>query len=275
MSNPQLSPRPNGVNMTVSDNQVVIVGAGPVGLMAAHRLSEFGVPCTVLEAEADIADELRASTIHPPTLDMLEDYGLAQPLIDQGRICPTWQIRVHETHERVEFDLAILAKETRHPFRLQCEQVRLSRLLLERLRRAGDVQLMFGARVERIEQTDDGVVAHATKDGEAVTVAGRLLIGADGARSIVRSQMAMPFEGRTYPETTILATTKFPFEDHLPGLAHVNYVWTQSGHLQPAAPAAPVAVQPLSGRGREHRGRADPRKHRAQDAADCAAGGRP
>lgn len=215
--------------MATAENQVVIVGAGPVGLTAAYRLSELGVPCVVLEADDDVADELRASTFHPPTLDMLDQYGLAQPLIDQGRICPSWQIRVHETHERLEFDLSVLKDVTNHPYRLQCEQVRLSRLLVERLQRAANVTLIFGARVERIAQDDDGVTVHAVQGARALTVTGRLLIGADGARSVVRGQLEMSFQGRTYPETTILATTAFRFEDHLPGLAHVNYVWTQQG----------------------------------------------
>jgi 3-(3-hydroxy-phenyl)propionate hydroxylase len=58
---------------------------------------------------------------------------------------------------------------------------------------------------------------------------GRILIGADGARSIVRRAMDLGFEGKTYPETTILATTPFRFEDHLPGLSNVNYVWREGG----------------------------------------------
>ncbi len=215
--------------MATAENQVVIVGAGPVGLTAAYRLSELGVPCVVLEADDDIADELRASTFHPPTLDMLDQYGLAAPLVAQGRICPTWQIRVHETHERLEFDLSLLKDATNHPYRLQCKQVRLSRLLMERLARAPDVTLLFGTRVERVEQDDDGVTVRAVQGDKAITVTGRLLIGADGARSVVRGELDMSFQGRTYPETTILATTKFPFEDHLPGLAHVNYVWTRQG----------------------------------------------
>src|SRR5690606_41470896 len=70
-------------NMQQWDAQVVIVGAGPVGLSAALRLEAFGISAIVLEAETELPEDLRASTFHPPTLDMLAQYGLAEPLIAQ------------------------------------------------------------------------------------------------------------------------------------------------------------------------------------------------
>lgn len=211
------------------DTQVIIVGAGPVGLTAALRLNAFGISCVVLEAETALPDDLRASTFHPPTLDMLGEYGLDRPLIDQGLICPDWQIRHHETHDRAVFDLSLLKDETRHPYRLQCEQFRLSRLLADTLKGAGHVDILMGARVDSVTQTDDAVTVQATRDGQPLTVTGRWLIGADGSRSKVREQIGLTLEGLTYPETTILAITDFPFEERLPGLSNVNYVWTDSG----------------------------------------------
>src|SRR5690606_29823845 len=62
-------------------------------------------------------------------------------------------------------------------------------------------------------------------------VRGRLLVGADGARSIVRKQIASAFDGQTYPETTLLVTTRFPFEEHLEGLSNVSYCWTEGGNF--------------------------------------------
>ena len=55
---------------------VVIVGAGPVCLVAALRLQSFGVPVIILERNAQVQNDLRASTFHPPTLEMLDDFGL-------------------------------------------------------------------------------------------------------------------------------------------------------------------------------------------------------
>jgi 2-polyprenyl-6-methoxyphenol hydroxylase-like FAD-dependent oxidoreductase len=209
--------------------RVLIVGAGPVGLATALRLDAFGVPCTIIEAEPAVKRDLRASTFHPPTLDFLDEYGLAAPLIALGRKCPTWQVRMHETHERAEFDLAVLRNDTRHPYRLQCEQFRLSELLVERLRTSAYVRFEWSARVTGLRQTPDHVYVEAVRNSELLEFAGRLLVGADGASSFVRESLGVEFAGATYPETTILATTPFPFHEHLPALSNVNYVWSREG----------------------------------------------
>ena len=200
----------------------VIIGAGPVGLVAALRLARMGHAVTVLEAEPDISEELRASTFHPPTLDMLETLGLAAPLVAQGLETPTWQIRLHETGEKAEFDLGVLKDDTAFPFRLQAEQWKLSRLLLAALGPAG-AAVRFGHRVASLAQDADGV----TVAGEGFSFRARYAIGCDGARSVVRGAMGQNFSGETYPETTILATTAFPFHEAMPGLSNVNYIWTE------------------------------------------------
>ena len=215
--------------MSQHDARVLIVGAGPVGLVTALRLDAFGIPCTVIETATSPQRDLRASTFHPPTLDMLDEYGFAAPLIALGRICPSWQLRIHETHQRAEFDLGLLAGDTRHPYRLQCEQFRLCDLLVSRLGHAPNVKLEWGTQVTGLQQDADGVrVQAAAADGQR-QFSGRLLIAADGARSVVRESLGVEFSGKTYPETTLLATTPFPFHEHLPGLSNVNYVWTREG----------------------------------------------
>jgi 2-polyprenyl-6-methoxyphenol hydroxylase-like FAD-dependent oxidoreductase len=196
---------------------VAIVGAGPVGLTLALLLHRAGHHVVALEAAADIAEELRASTFHPPSLDMLDTLGLAQPLVAQGLVTPTWQIRRHEDGARAVFDLGALRADTGFPFRLQAEQHRFSRLLLGALP-AGIVR--FGAPVAHVAQGADGV----TIDG----LRARFCVGCDGARSVVRGAMGLDFPGDTYPETTILATTAFDFSGVMPGLSNVNYIWTQS-----------------------------------------------
>jgi 2-polyprenyl-6-methoxyphenol hydroxylase-like FAD-dependent oxidoreductase len=213
----------------LAEERVLIVGAGPVGLVAALRLAEAEIPVIVVEAAAAIQEDLRASTWHPPTLDMLDRHGLAGPLITQGLITPTWQVRLHNTAERAEFDLGVLKDDTRHPYRLQCEQHRLGRLIVERLKSDPHVDLQFSTRLADLTQHDEGVRA-IVEDGTGVrALDAAWLIAADGARSAVRERLGIALEGETYPESTILATTHFAFHDHLAGLSNVNYVWADWG----------------------------------------------
>lgn len=206
------------------DAAVLIVGAGPVGLTAAALLDQGGVDCLVVEALAAPANDLRASTFHPPTLEMLDRIGMTEGLLARGLVSPTWQVRIHETGERALFDLAVLAGDTRYPFRLQCEQRVLCELLALHL--TGRVKIERGVAVAGVEQDEAGVTA-ILADGSRRT--GRYLIGADGARGVVRAAAGISFDGETYPETTILATTTFHFEDHLSGLSNVNYCWSKHG----------------------------------------------
>ncbi len=192
-------------------------------------LAESGIAVRVFEAEPDIVEDLRASTFHPPTLDMLDRFGISDELIAQGLICPHWQIRLHPSGERAVFDLSAIADRTAHPYRLQCEQWKLSRALVARLNHQPNVQIHFNARVLAAEQDVDGVAVRFIDAGSEETARGRYLVGCDGARSEVRRAMALAFDGETYPETTILATTRFPFDAHLPALSNVSYCWKESG----------------------------------------------
>jgi 2-polyprenyl-6-methoxyphenol hydroxylase-like FAD-dependent oxidoreductase len=215
----------------MEQTEVIVVGAGPVGLCLATLLAERGIEVLVLEAAQDIERDLRASTFHPPTLDMLDEIGVTPRLIEQGLICPAWQIRWHPYGERAIFDLSVLADVTAHPYRLQVEQWKLSILMRQLVDLAGTAEIHFNARVIGVELAEDGaVVAVETADGPRKLRA-KYVVGCDGSRSIVRQSLGLTFDGTTYPETTILATTTFPFEEHLEGLSNVTYCWKEQGQF--------------------------------------------
>lgn len=210
--------------------RVIVVGAGPVGLTCTALLAGAGIPVLLLEADRERGRDLRASTWHPPTLDLLEGLGLAAPLVAAGLVSPTWQVRMHPSGERALFDLGVLAGDTAHPYRLQCEQQVYCELLERRVAGHGAVTLRRGAVVTGVTQADDGATVEVRgPDGSVARESAAWVIGADGARSVVRQAAGLDFTGSTYPETTILATTAFPFQDHLPGLSNVNYCWAPEG----------------------------------------------
>src|SRR3977135_1451414 len=115
------------------EERVFIAGAGPVGLVAAANLVHRGVPVTVFEAGTTLSEESRASTFHPPTLDMLDALGAAGPLIAQGLAAPRFQFRSKKHGLLGQFDFSAIADATGHPYRVQCEQSKLTRILLEQL----------------------------------------------------------------------------------------------------------------------------------------------
>ncbi len=209
----------------MAERRILVAGAGPVGMVAAAALAEAGIPVTILEAERDLPDDLRASTFHPPTLDMLERFGVVQPMIGMGLICPYWQFRDRATGPVATFDLGLLRDDTAHPYRLQCEQWRLTRLLRDRLAANPDVEFVYDARAEGVRQDADGVVLEVARpDGSTEEFAGAFLIGADGARSAVRKAVGVGFEGMTIPELYLTLSTPFAFHEAMPDLADIAYI---------------------------------------------------
>src|SRR5258708_30499975 len=168
--------------MTMKD-RVLIAGAGPVGMVAAANLVRHGIPVTVLEALPDLSEESRASTFHPPTLDMLDRLGVAQALIAQGLVAPQFQYRNKPDGLIAQFDFAAIADATAHPFRLQCEQSKLTRILFERLRGSENFEIVFSSAVTAVTQSAGCGAAPVTGDVRAATHASRHLIGPAGARS--------------------------------------------------------------------------------------------
>jgi 3-(3-hydroxy-phenyl)propionate hydroxylase len=210
--------------MASQNDRVIVVGAGPVGLSAALALGRRGIPVVLLTAEPELLMELRGSTFHPPTLDLLDEFGVVSRMIQVGLKAPTWQFRDRETGPVATFDLSLLAGDTNHPYRVQCEQWKLMRFLAEELGKLPGSDIRFGHHVTSVRQDDDAVTVTADTAAGPVLLDGRYVVAADGARSAVRRSLGMEFEGFTYPELFLIASTNFPFEKMLTDIAYVNYI---------------------------------------------------
>ncbi len=206
------------------DERVLIAGAGPVGLVAAANLVHAGLPVTVFEAGADLSEESRASTFHPPTLDMLDRLGAAAALIAQGLIAPQFQYRSKRHGVLAQFDFDAVADATDHPYRVQCEQSKLTRILQQQLSPRAEFELQFNARIQDVTQLRSGVEVAIERNGGTERRFGRWLIGADGARSDVRRATGIEFPGFTWPERFLVVSTPFDFHGVIPDLVAVSYV---------------------------------------------------
>jgi 3-(3-hydroxy-phenyl)propionate hydroxylase len=152
---------------------------------------------------------------------MLAAIDAAKPLIAKGLKAPTLQYRSKRHGLLAQFDFGVIADATRHPYRLQCEQSKLTRILHEQLRGHPNFELRFNSPVTGVSQNGTGV---AVTIGGRDQYSGRYLIGADGAGSTVRRALCIAFEGFTWPDRLLVVSTPFDFFSVIPGLSSVSYV---------------------------------------------------
>ena len=189
--------------------EIVVVGAGPVGLTVALSLASQGVPVRVIESEPALTEDHRAGSFHPPTLEMLARFGVTQAMHRIGIRVPRWQIRDRREGVIVEWDLGLIADLTPYPYRFHLEQFKLTPILLEKLRAFPHARVDFSTELTGIETKGDRVIA--------TTGAGTLetpwLVGCDGGRSTVRGIMGTEFEGFTWPERFVVISTPHDFAE--------------------------------------------------------------
>lgn len=203
---------------------VVIAGAGPVGGVSALILARAGIPVTLLEAEPELPTDMRASTFHPPTLDMLDQLDVTPKLMERGIIAPVFQYRDFDEGLIVELDLDLLSDHTAHPYRLQCEQFKLTGIIAEMLSAYDHAEIIFDARVSKVEQTADAArVYYQTSDSER-QIESAYVIGCDGARSAVRKSIGIDFPGFTYPELFLVVSSTDDLSANVPDLSDIAYI---------------------------------------------------
>ena len=213
--------------MTI-EHPVVIAGSGPSGSVLALYLAQRDIPVVLLEKCDSIPIDLRASTFHPPSLEMIEGLGdgILDEMLAKGLKVSKYQYRDRRTDEVAEFDMAMIADETRFPFRLQLEQYELTLIIEQKLKNYPCAQQRFNCELIDFTQSGDHVDAviknHAT--GEQETLRASFLVGAEGARSVVRKKAGIEYAGFTYQEKFLVASTSFPFEEVFDNLSWVNYV---------------------------------------------------
>lgn len=203
------------------DTDVLVVGAGPTGLMLAHELACRGVRVRIIDKNPDRASESRALVVHARSLELLDRHGLAEPMVAQGR--RALDVTGH-VEGKSDFKLAlgdIGVEDTRFPFLLFLSQAETEACLAEALARRGieiERQTSLVDFVERDPiQSSKGVVATVARDERKRSISARFLVGCDGAHSTVRHQLNLTFEGAPYAQEFFLAdvyvTTSLPTDE--------------------------------------------------------------
>ena len=210
----------------MSRRPVIVAGAGPSGSTLALYLAVHDIPVMLLEKQDSLPMDLRASTFHPVSLDLiaeLDDWVIGR-MLKKGLRVDRYQYRDRRTGETATFDMSLIAGETRHPFRLQLEQYELTRLNCERLRQFGHADLRFGHEVTGYAETAGGVAVTARTGAGETSLRGAFVVGAEGAHSRLRKQAGIGYLGFTYEERFLVVSTPFPFEDAFEDFSYVNYV---------------------------------------------------
>lgn len=205
---------------------VAIAGAGPVGCLLALYLASRDISVLLLEKELELPVDLRASTFHPPSLEMIADlgFGIIDDMLAMGLVADRYQYRDRRSGEVANFNMALLADSTRYPFRLQLEQYEFTRLVVAALGKIDCAEVRFGVEVTGFNQDDDHVAITLDSGGEAGQINASFLVSAEGAHSQIRKAAGIGYLGFTYDEKFLVVSTQFPFEEVFDDLSWVNYV---------------------------------------------------
>ena len=197
------------------NGKTLIVGAGPVGLAMALNLTRHGVPCRIVDKNAERSSKSKALGVQPRTLEIFETMGVLDAALEAGHKIFGVSVYAHGKHlARVSFE----GLESPCPFVLVLPQSETERILIDRLCALG-IEMEREVEVTGFSQEPDGVTAtlrHA--DGKQETFRTPWLLGCDGAHSVVRHTLGLPFEGVPYEEGFVLADVKIEWplpEDEL------------------------------------------------------------
>jgi 3-(3-hydroxy-phenyl)propionate hydroxylase len=214
-------------------DRVVVCGAGPVGLCLALCLADSGVPVTVIDAKPGLIDDSRVTTLHPPSLELLDELGVVSRVIERGIAAPTTQFRDRHSGPVANFDLRVLSDVTRYPFRLELTRHDLTDVLRAEIDRGVesgefDVELRFSHRVAGVRRVDDpNGFEHLVVDTDSGVIEMRspwIAVACPAAGDAVRESLGIEMAGETYPDHILGVSVQEDLAQHIEGLGHVNYV---------------------------------------------------
>lgn len=170
---------------------VLVVGAGPAGLLTAAELQRRGVECLLIDAHERPLDWDRATVVHPRSLEILDTLGILEPLLAAG--VKQRRARIHAGGEVLGvIDLELSG--SRYPFNIGISEEVTETVLAEHLGRLGG-KVARATRLVGLQQQEDGVLATLEHDGVSSQVLAQWVIGCDGHHSTVRMLTGIEQDG--------------------------------------------------------------------------------
>lgn len=192
--------------------QVIIVGAGPVGLLTALALAQENISVIVLEADSKVSEAPRAAVYFPSTIIALDNLGMLDDVIAASQTGTSFATRIPEFGFVSEIQHSVM-KGITHEYQLHCGQDELARIAIRHGEKVG-VDLRLNHKVQALSQDSSGVTLTVmTPEGERVFKAD-YVIGCDGARSTIRKLLDLSFDGHTWPNRFVATNVYCDFSKH-------------------------------------------------------------
>lgn len=203
---------------------IIVVGAGPVGSIAALAAARRGFDVTLVEAEVEPDEAPRAATFHAATIEMVTSLGIEDQFFEHGLIARYFDYWDRPTGKLVaRMDHDVLRNDTKYPFAVQLEQHILTRIVREELKKYPNATQVLAWRAIGVEQ--DSKKAHLTveREGETQVLSADWIVAADGGRSAIRKALEIEFEGYTWPASFLGLTTTRDLTDFF-DFSYRNYL---------------------------------------------------
>lgn len=194
--------------------QVIIIGAGPVGLMCALGLARQGIQVAVLEKDSEITYTPRAIAYAWPIFSGLEYFGVIDDMLAAGQIVDRRSWRILQTDETVSYDHSSVRGVTDRPFSLTLGQDLIGKILVKHLEKEPLATIHWNTGFDSLQQTENGVLVNAETPEGIKTFDADWVIGCDGGSSGVRKALSLPFEGFTWPERFVATDIHYDFSAH-------------------------------------------------------------